>query len=80
MGPSGVLGPGVPMPKKHKRSRKEWFVGLAAEGGKAKNPFASGEYVVFGLCTPSLQKNTWTKNDLGIPLELQKVAGLGDLT
>jgi hypothetical protein len=28
--------PGVTRPKKHTFSRKEYFVGLAAEGGKAK--------------------------------------------
>ncbi len=37
--------PGVPRPKNHKLSGNEWFVGLAAEGGKAKKTLVSGKGV-----------------------------------
>ncbi len=71
LGPTGCLEAwGTNANKKNTCSGRDWFVGLAAEGGKAKKPYVLEKVWMFGLCIPGLQKITWPKKHFGILLKM----------
>ncbi len=60
---------GVPSPKNHTVSRKSCFVGVAAEGGKAKRQLVSEKSVVLSALVPQASKKTLgQQNHFGIHL------------
>ena len=69
-------GLGAPRPKNFIFSGNEWFVGLAAEGGKANKRLVSGTSLVVGLGAPGLPKNIWPKKHVEISFERQESLAL----
>ncbi len=70
--------PGVPRPKNYTISGNWWCFCLAAHGGKANKPLVPGRCVFFCPWCPRSPKNTWPKNNFGLPFK-QMRAGRGTI-